>query len=294
MPSGVIFLAIVAIWAAILLPRFARYYDRTSSQRSTRRFRRAMQTLGGVKRVRPVDVTHVRRPVSVPAASARSATTAPREVVILDPAVDLHLDHGTDPFRGSPEEVDLVAARIREERRVASAIAASRRRRVLYGLLLFAALLAGLVVAGVVTPLVLVAPAAAVVGFVALSSVLARESRLRGRRQEARAARQREMALANVVPLAPVTPVRRHLQDASGEGAAMSRGATVRVVDFGGVAALRRSTAARPGSLFQARVLEQHEAIAATYPDAEAMLGLDDYATPATHDEIAYLRVVNE
>lgn len=46
MPSGLVFVAIVVIWAVILAPRVVRLYEQGTSQRTTRRFRSAMTVLG--------------------------------------------------------------------------------------------------------------------------------------------------------------------------------------------------------------------------------------------------------
>lgn len=46
MPSGLVFVAIIVIWAVILAPRVVRVYERGTSQRTTQRFRSAMSVLG--------------------------------------------------------------------------------------------------------------------------------------------------------------------------------------------------------------------------------------------------------
>lgn len=61
MPSGVVFVAILVIWAVILAPRAMKLYERTATQRTTKRFSSAMAVLGSGKTVARVAVDTARR-----------------------------------------------------------------------------------------------------------------------------------------------------------------------------------------------------------------------------------------
>lgn len=61
MPSGVVFVAILVIWAVILAPRAMKLYERTATQRTTKRFSSAMTVLGNGKTVARVAVDTARR-----------------------------------------------------------------------------------------------------------------------------------------------------------------------------------------------------------------------------------------
>lgn len=61
MPSGVVFVAILVIWAVILAPRAMKVYERTATQRTTKRFSSAMTVLGNGKTVARVAVDTARR-----------------------------------------------------------------------------------------------------------------------------------------------------------------------------------------------------------------------------------------
>lgn len=72
MPSGLVFVAIVVIWAVILAPRIVRVYERGTSQRTTQRFRSAMSVLGRSQQD-PVRVVHTSKR-EVPPGSATLVT----------------------------------------------------------------------------------------------------------------------------------------------------------------------------------------------------------------------------
>lgn len=61
MPSGVVFVAILVIWAVILAPRAMKLYERTATQRTTKRFSSAMTILGSGKTEARVAVDTARR-----------------------------------------------------------------------------------------------------------------------------------------------------------------------------------------------------------------------------------------
>ena len=61
MPSGVVFVAILVIWAAILAPQAVKLYERSASERSPQRFKAAMAVLGSGRAVSKVSVDTSRR-----------------------------------------------------------------------------------------------------------------------------------------------------------------------------------------------------------------------------------------
>jgi hypothetical protein len=288
MPSGLVFAAIVVIWAIILIPRMVRVYDMRATERTTRRFQHAMASLGEQRRARRgMDVMLVRR--ATPAVHG----------VLFDPAVDLHLDHGVDPFLGDEEDQRRRRAR-REAARQVALTAARRRRRVLAGAV--AVTVAMTVLAGLsMVPMWL-----AMVPTVLTTSVVVVYRRQR-RRQEvwlaelaersaARASRalQTNARVAPVVAVVPQAapeaapvPAEPETNDVvvlrTGEGAGS-------VQAGGGAAPAARRRANRRA---QARLAEQQRALAATYADAEEELGLDAYASPSQVRR-AHLRAANE
>lgn len=305
MPSGLAIVAIAVIWAAILIPRMAAVYERSAAGRTTRRFQRAMAALGGGRRaLGRADVILVHR-----------AARAPHDG--FDQAVDLHIDHGVDPFSGAAEDEALSFARAERERTVAARIAASRRRRTLLTLLGLTVVVAVVGLLGLV-PSWLAIPAAAV-GAVAAAAILlvSRQHALACRRRRAARSRREAARRRAESELAPITPARRSIEPESGQGTARASrsdlgGENVRLLFpaevarmTGAVRAADRERVMRPGAWASARFLEEDAALAATYIDDEQRLGLDDYALgdrarggvfvsgPADLDDEPYRRVVN-
>ncbi len=281
MSSGPIFVAIVVIWAAVLVPKGLRAYERSATDRTTRRFQRAMGALGAARLRRPVDVMLVRRaaaPAGVP----------------LGSAVDLHLDQGVtafdarddDALGGDAHSGDLVYLGAPEVPRTSAATIRRRRRAymVLVGVL---ALVLGMVLAGLVSSVALGVPMAAIGAYVGLTRI-----HLGARERERhvmvlRARATRAVALEAEQGFAPVPAAIRAIEGSVG---AASPGADVRVL----AGEPRRGVVPRglrtPGSWTTARVLELDEALAATYIDEEQRLGLDDYVGTVRP---AFGRVVN-
>lgn len=287
-----LFIAIGAIWVVILVPRMVRLYDRGATERTTRRFQHAMASLSGNRRARrQVDVMLVRR---APSSAAMG--------LLLDPAVDLHLDHGVDPFLGGEEEVELIRARREAERREAAARAAQRRRRTIaaFTLVVLATAVAGVV--GAVPLLAAVLPAVLLLAVLVTSRVHAKRQATWRAQVAARSAERRQARALATMPVAPVVPVRRRIEATGGAGAGMGaaavQGGAVRVLRPAEVAqlpsragqAVSRGGVRRPGSLAAARVVEQYTALSATYTDAEEELGLDAYASA----DVRYLRAAGE
>ncbi|HPQ85601.1 MAG TPA: hypothetical protein PLQ14_14185, partial [Actinomycetota bacterium] len=122
MLTGLLYAAVIAMWAVVLLPRWLGTSDRYRDARTTQRFRRSLRSVSA-RRHRSHDVA------AMPGAQAGRVDTAP-----ADAAIDQHLDLGIDPFVGSPEDGHRRRARHHESRKAAGAAAALRRKRILTGL----------------------------------------------------------------------------------------------------------------------------------------------------------------
>lgn len=293
MPSGLLFIAILAIWAVILIPRMLRIYDHQSTHRSTRRFRHAMASLGGSRRARrPVDVVMVRRAESTPRAALG---------IVLDSAVDLHLDHGVDPFLGDEDVVGTEQTRRVTARLAAAKRASARRRRVVLTLAGAVLLCFGLGIAGILPLAVALVPSCLAIGMVVVSRRFARQQTLWREEVRLRAEQRRAAHAVDVLPMAPVVPVRRILDD---QGVAVLNGKVRSRSSAQGAGVARGFAGGRGATPAQVRLMEQYRALSATYSDAEEELGLDEYiagggnggreayrGAPAGHRQ---LRAVNE
>lgn len=292
MPSGLVFIAIVAIWAVILVPRVARLYDRGATERTTRRFQHAMASLGGSRRDRrrPVDVMLVRR-----------APSSAEVGLLLDPAVDLHLDHGVDPFLGGDEEVQVRRTRREADRRAAAAKAARRRRRTIGAFGVVALLTAVASALGMLPVFAVTVPLGLLVALLGMSRWHAKRQAVWRAQVAARSAERRRARVLETMPVAPVVAVRRRIESTGAavpaatavrgqEGVRVLHPAEVAQLGSAGARAGRRDGISRPGSLAAARLVEQYSALSATYTDAEDELGLDDYAAA----NVRYLRAANE
>ncbi len=263
MLTGLLYAAVIAMWAVVLLPRWLGTSDRYRDARTTQRFRRSLRSVSA-RRHRSHDVA------AMPGAQAGRVDTAP-----ADTAIDQHLDLGIDPFVGSPEDGHRRRARHHESREAAGVAAALRRKRILTGLAVVSLVsLLGLV-AGFVPMPVAVLALAALAGYVYL---LASQSRARARAQEAR--RRRDARAATGVPSAqrrdtwdPVeAPVPSYLR-------APRATAVPREIDSD-----------ENGPWTAERMLEQAAALRSGQ-DAEDELGLDEYAYPSGYETA---RAVNE
>lgn len=76
--TGLIYVVIIALWAAVLIPMWLRRHDQVSEMRSTAKFSSAMRSLGGVDQRLQVrdatEATRVRRPSAAARASRRRTT----------------------------------------------------------------------------------------------------------------------------------------------------------------------------------------------------------------------------
>lgn len=122
MLTGLLYAAVIAMWAVVLLPRWLGTSDRYRDSRTSKRFRRSLHAVTNRKH-RSHDVA------AMPGREAGRVDTAP-----ADSAIDKHLDLGIDPFVGTPEDGHRQRARQQQVRKQATVAAAVRRRRILVGL----------------------------------------------------------------------------------------------------------------------------------------------------------------
>lgn len=122
MLTGLLYAAVIAMWAVVLLPRWLGTSDRYRDTRTSKRFRRSLHAVSR-PRHRSHDVA------AMPGAKASRVDTAP-----ADSAIDRHLDLGIDPFVGTAEDGYRQRAKEQQVKRQAGVAAAVRRRRILAGL----------------------------------------------------------------------------------------------------------------------------------------------------------------
>lgn len=259
--TGLLYAAVVALWAVVLLPRWLGTSDRYRDTRTSQRWRRSLRSVS-VRRHRSHDMA------AMPGAEASRVDTAP-----VDAAIDRHLDLGIDPFVGTAEDGHRRRARQQQVREQAGAAAAIRRRRILLGLVAVTVVsLVGLV-AGFLPLTLPVLSAAALGGYVYLlrSQATARS------KQAARQADQRSASRPT-----------RATSDGTWEPVASPEPSYMRAPKATHVP--REIDSEQNGPWTAERMLEQAAALR-TGEDAEAELGLDEYAYPS---EYAGPRAVNE
>jgi hypothetical protein len=254
--TGLLYAAVIAMWAVVLLPRWLGTSDRYRDARTSQRFRRSLRSVS-VRRHRSHDVA------AMPGTKAGRVDMAP-----ADAAIDKHLDLGIDPFVGTAEDTHRQRARQQQVRQQACAAAAVRRRRVLVGLGTATTLLIIGAVLGFAPVFLAVLSSGALGGYVYL---LRSQSRARAQVAEARRRRAARDTATDTVqedretwePVA--APVPSYLR-------APRATAVPREID---------STANGPWTA--ERMLEQAAALRAGQ-DAEAELGLDEYAYPHEYE----------
>jgi hypothetical protein len=171
--TGLIYVAIIAVWAVVLVPAWLRRHDHLDPERSVDRFSRSMRTLA-------------QRP-SVLGIPLAAEDADPHREVGVEPEV-------VTPRR--PEPAQLVGGHVARAQlrlqgaagqassRVRGTSAAARRRVVLGVLLASLVVMVGLAVGGLVAPVAVAAPAVLTVGFLGVA------------RHQVRAAQQRRSAPA--------------------------------------------------------------------------------------------------
>lgn len=175
--TGLIYVAIIAVWAIVLVPAWLRRHDHLDPERSVDRFSRSMQTLAS----RPT-VLGIPLPGTQPESEARGYDDVEPEVLRVTRPVADRLG----------ERVSGVAAQAggalgRSRSRVAGTSAAARRRIVLGVLAGALAVTGALVAAGILLPIALAVPGFLLVGFVGLARHQVVQSQ---RRATSRAARR--------------------------------------------------------------------------------------------------------
>lgn len=198
--TGLIYVAIIAVWAIVLVPAWLRRHDHLDPERSVDRFTRSMQTLASRPSV-----------LGIPMPGGQVGAEQPHDHDTVEPEV-LTV---TRPELGRlSERVGGAAARAngligQAGSRVRSTSAASRRRVVLAVLTGVLALTTALVVVGALAPIALVLPTGLLLGFVGLA------------RHQVAAARRRRTAppVRSAVPIRTVreaAPAARPAPGASG------------------------------------------------------------------------------
>lgn len=160
--TGLIYVAIIAVWAVVLVPAWLRRHDHLDPERSVDRFSRSMQTLAKGPSV-----------LGIPLATPASAD----HEIADDEAVP-------EVFRVTRPDLSVATSRVSGAAAMAGArvraTPAATRRRVVLGVLVGAlAVVAGLVLAGVLLPIAVAAPAALIVGFLGVARHQVRTARAR-------------------------------------------------------------------------------------------------------------------
>ena len=182
--TGLIYVAIIAVWAVVLVPAWLRRHDHRDPERSVDRFSRSMQTLAQ----RP-SVLGIPMPSQQPQPG--------RDVGLDEPAGEV--------FRLARPDVSQATARVgaaaAQARSKVHGSSAALRRRVVLGVLTVGLVAVGaLVVTGVLLPIALAVPATLIVGFLGIARHQVRAARAR------RTVRERR---ARPEPLAATTPAAR-------------------------------------------------------------------------------------
>lgn len=185
--TGVIYVVIIALWAAVLIPIWLKRHDQISEVRSTARFSSAMKTLGGRGQVRFAaesgpDLMHPGEPMST------SRASQPRR----SDRSETRMENSNDTRRPSRGSADLDGMDRDYERELVRRAAATRRALVLgslTGLLLVSLVLA---MVGVLPRWMPILAALPVIGFVLATALTASSRSTPARRQApARAPRRK-------------------------------------------------------------------------------------------------------
>jgi uncharacterized membrane protein len=165
--TGLIYVAIIAVWAVVLVPAWLRRHDHMDSERSVDRFSRSLQALARRDSVLGIPLPNTEH--------SEGARTAPQ------PRRD---DVAPEIFTVTRKDLSAVSGRVSglvsgTSARAATSSAAARRRVVLGVLGAGLAVVAGLVVGGVLMPIALVVPVALIVAFVAVARHQVRTAHVR-------------------------------------------------------------------------------------------------------------------
>lgn len=188
--TGLIYVAIIAVWAVVLVPQWLRRHDRLDPQRSVSRFSRSMQALAERPSVLGIPLTSERDGQSRASDSTSATAADPQAEVrrVTRPSAPTAkasrkaAGQAIEKAAGSGRKAAAAGARAGASMRGSSA--ASRRRVVLAVLTAGLVGVVGLVAAGVLLPIAIAAPVALMGGFVvAARSQVTRE---RARREAGR------------------------------------------------------------------------------------------------------------
>ena len=188
--TGLIYVAIIAVWAVVLVPIWLRRHDHLDSTRSVDRFSRSLQALAQRDSI-----------LGIPLPEATDAPADPDQAEAA-PEVIRVTRRGKQAAagRGSGD-----SARANSKPRAGRA---AGRRRIVLGLLgVGFAVVAGLVVRGVLLPIALLAPTVLIVGFLVAA------------RRQVRAARRRPAPSPRATTSQPVPSAPQRRPDVSAPGA---------------------------------------------------------------------------
>ncbi|HYN57616.1 MAG TPA: hypothetical protein VES03_10500 [Motilibacterales bacterium] len=150
--TGLIYVAIIAVWAVVLVPAWLRRHDHLDSERSVNRFTRSLEALSTRESVLGIPL---------PAAESDTASDDARRGEVVP-----------EVFTVSRQDLSAVGTRVSglmsdAGAKAATTSAAARRRIVLGVLSAGLMVVAGLIVGGVLLPIALVAPVGLIVAFLA-------------------------------------------------------------------------------------------------------------------------------
>ena len=183
--TGLVYAAVILLWAVVLVPQWLRRHERNAEHRTTLTFHRAMRALERRRVSR--GVSRARHDVDVTVAGARSRVHDRVSIDDLDHSpIDEHLDHGVDPFEGSPSEDHLRHVRRLRAESHARNTASQRRRQVQQILIGLAVIGFVLLVMGVVPLLLGLLPGLALAAFFYASRKQSRSAEVSQARKDRR------------------------------------------------------------------------------------------------------------
>lgn len=198
--TGLIYVAIIAVWAVVLVPAWLRRHDHLDPERSVDRFTRSMQTLA----TRPSVLG-----IPMPTHEERAAASDPAAEVVR-PRRGLRRKSKSKKSQVKKSQSANAqassarrSARFAEKGRGRRRLSAAARRRIVLALLVVALLVViGLVVAQVLLPVAIAAPSVLIVGFLFLARHQVRAAR-RARSRAAQAGAPRAAATSPAAHPAP-------------------------------------------------------------------------------------------
>lgn len=240
MLTGLVYIAVILLWAVVLVPQWLRRHERNNEHRTTLTFHRAMRTLERRRLNR--SVSRARHDVDVTVAGARSRV---HDRVSLDDQqtspIDEHLDHGVDPFRGTETEEHLRSVRALRAKASALSQAGDRRRQVMQGLAGLSVVCVVLMFLGMIPFMLAMLPLAALGGFAYMSKRQAKAAALANERRARRLA-ARDEAYQSTVDVREVDAMR---EQAASRPSRSSRSTSSRSRNTSRRSSSQRSSSAR-------------------------------------------------